>query len=872
MPTFFRRLRARLKYWNHERDLKREIEAHREMAAGAWVDSGHDDDEARVRAARQLGNTTLAREASRAVWVARWWEATSQDVRYALRGLRHAPGFALAAIFTLTAGLALNTSVFTAINAVLVRPWQLPNADRVVSVFLGRGSGAVTYGGMSVAELRYLAAESRTADIVGMRDEQVEFDASPGDRRPVRVATGNYFSTLGVPVQVGRGFEPAEDLTDAPRAVVVLGDRTWRELYGGRADLVGTAIKINGVPFLVVGIAAPNAKDTPLDPPAAAWLPFAATALLGGNESVDRHFLTDPATCCSDVAGRLVPGATRQAAQEELAGLSQRFHADHNIPSRGIMVSGTALGDGPRAGTATPIFSLITAGTLLVLLLACANVGNLLLARALARRTEMRVRLALGASRGRVIRQLMTESLLVAGIAGLLSLPIAGWLPTQLFAAIDPRIAQALDMRIDMNVWLFTLAVVIFAAVSFALMPAIRATRAAARLNAGARGGADRAGVRLRMALLCGQVAIGVVLLITAGLLTRAVTRAGQIDPGFRLDDVTVATVSLPPLAYSAERKAALAASIAAMTVADGSPLAAFAEREPLAQGNAIRQVRLPGEDAAANRTVEWQSVAPGYFAVMGIPMLSGRTPPTGSQSEVVVNETMARLLWQTTDALGRVFVGGNGAPMTVVGVAQDARLSEVDEQAPIGFAMAGVNERPSGAALPMTFVVRRTHAPDFERALTAIDARIRVVTKPVADNLDTMLRPSKLGASMAAAMGLLAIVIAGIGVSGVFSYLVTARRREVGVRLALGANRRSIVRVVLGSAGWALLGGALAGVLIAAALSPALQIYLYGLSPFDPVAFARALGLLAALAILATIGPIVRATRVDPAVTLRQY
>lgn len=871
MGTFLRRLRARFKYRHFERDLSEEIQTHREHAERDARASGFAPHDADVRATRRLGNVTLAREEARAVWIARWVEHLIQDVRYAVRGLRRTPVVTLAATAVLVAAMGLTTSLFTTLNAVLLRPWPVADAERVASAFAARGTAATTYGGFPAAEARYLREHSKTSDVVIMRDERVAFDfQAVGADAPVRVASDNYFSTLGIGIQRGRGFQAGDDSLGSPRAVVVLSDDIWRTGYGAREDVIGQTVAINNVPFMVVGIANAGAIDNPLDPVPAAFLPFGALELIGGGKS-QRDLLTSPTACCQDVALRLNAGVSLARAAAEIEGLSRQFRAANNNRFIGVRVTGTALIDTPRANTATPIFGLLLAAVLMVLALACANVGNILLARSMARLTEVRVRLSLGASRARVIRQFLTESLVLSGAAAALSLPIAYWLPGRILGEVSPRLAHSLNTRPDPTVFAFVAIVMALAAALFGLAPALRVTSSAVRLAASTRAGADRGTARLRLALLAGQITIGGVLLVASMLMSRAVTHATNIPLGFATAPISVAKISLPRNAYDLPRAEALTTALLGGT-SDGVSTAASSSVAPLESGRFSRNVRRPDEQAQDNRTADWTEVSPSFFDVAGIPIVAG-APITQAlgRDDAVINQSLAKQLWQTESVVGRTFITSNGQNFRVAAVAQDARLATLDDVLPTVFRV-GVSDAPLDVSpSTLTVLLRGASAESRLRSTAAtLDARVQITVRPMQRYVDDQLKPTQVGASIAGALGVLAAIVSAIGVFGVFSYLVSSREREIGIRLALGASASRIVTAILRTALVAVAIGLSVGLLAAIASVPVLRQYLYGMSPFDPSAFGAAAGILALAACVATIGPLRKALRVNPAVTLK--
>ena len=869
MGTFLRRLRARIKYWNHDRDLAREIEAHREMAARRLAGGGVSDRDARAAASRLLGNTTLAREDARRVWLAAWIESVGQDLRYAVRALRRSPAFTLAAGGALVVAVGLNAGLFAVFNAIALKPWPISDPASAIIVFLTRDGRA---GGVSPVEYRYLRDRSVTTKLAAIQAQEVVFgDDASDNAEPARFVTGNYFDVLSVKVRTGRPLVAGDDVIGAPRAVVVLGDAVWRRRLGADPGVVGRPIVINGVPFTVVGIAEPGATDSALDSlPPSAFLPLAALPLANGGDEFSRELLTSPNHCCVRVAGRLVDGRTSRDAQAELsvAHLDFRRTVAHASPEAlarmGVSVTDTRLISQQESERLLPMFELMFAGMALLLLLACANVGNLQLARALSRRREVAIRLALGASRGRLVRQLLTEGAVLAAGAGAVALVIARVAPpfilVQLTGGED---AAALDLSPDVTLVAFSLGLSIAASVLFGLAPALRVTQS---LAGGARTNRETNGGRvpLRTALLAAQVAISTVLLIGAGLLIRGVVRASTFDLGFRTTDVIVAGVELPRNAYSADARQAWY-SAWRQTLEQAGLGEVGTGPVPLSGRGTVTAARLPGESEQANRFVQFNSVSPGYFAVLGLRVAAGRALETrDAGSGVVVNGSLARLLWSTTDVVGRPFYAGRGI-RTVVGVAEDAHLSTLGQVPPAFF-----DVETDGAR---RILVRDAAGVRGRVAAltTALEARAILTMHPLSENVSASLRDSRIGAGLAVGVGIAGLVLAVMGAFGVFAYLVNERAREIGIRRAIGARRSDVAVLVLGRTARALGSGLGIGLTAALLAGPVLRTSLYGLSPRDPVAFLLAMGVLAVAAVVATIIPLRRAMRIDPAITLRQ-
>lgn len=869
MPTFLRRLRARLKYGHHTADVAREIELHRILAEEQARGGGVSDADAKARAARQLGNITLAREAARSVWVSRWIDAARQDTRYAVRMLWRNPGFAATAIGALVLGVSLNLSLFTVFNTVAWQPWAVPFTDRVVLVQATRTDKSIS--GVSPVESRYLRDRAHSADVIAFSETRVQLGADPtAPTAPARLVSANYFPALKLALQHGAGFRPSDDEPATARAVAVIGARVWRTQFNADASVIGRDVLVNNVPFTIVGVAQEGARDSVLSPPPDVWIPVASRPLMEPNDEFSRKFPTEAGHCCVKLAARLRDGVDVEAAALELAALDIQYMADHtelrgtSSTGGGLRVTSTRMADQPQASRFVPAFLLMFAGTGLLLLLACANVGNLLLARAMARQREIGVRLALGAARGRVVRQLLTEGLVIAGIATLCALPIANILPSAIFGVIEtsPE-AAALVFAIDRSVLFFSIAVMAATSVLFSLAPALRGTRLAAASVRSGRGNASATGrVALRTALLAVQVAISAVLIISAGLLSRGIIRASAADLGFKADGVVAATISLPKNAYTPDAEAAMGAELErSLAAAAIGPVGATNVR-PMSQSR--MGARVPVADSVEPTRVELHEVSPGYFSLLGVRLTAGRVFQPNETHAIVVNRTLARLFGAGDRAIGRP-LGPDNTSEIIVGIVDDAQLTGLGPVAPTFF-------RASPGFAPYILLRDTPRAAGTLRAtLAGLDKRATLTIAPLSDGLREEMRTAGVGAGVATLLALSAILLASIGVFGVFSFMVTERQREIGVRLALGARAGDVIRTVLGGAAIAIGSGLAVGLALAFVAGSLLSNNLYGLSPRDPVSFGLAIAVLALAAVVSMAGPLRRALRVDPAVTLRQ-
>jgi predicted permease len=574
------------------------------------------------------------------------------------------------------------------------------------------------------------------------------------------------------------------------------------------------------------------------------------------------------ANCCIQIAARLADGVERARARQELQLLHERFTTAGKRKTGTIAVFGTSYADMPGSND-LDVLPLIAAALGLVLLLACANVGNLQLARGIARRREIATRVAIGAGRWRIVRQLLVEGLVLVGIAGAISMAVAAYLPPVALRLMGDELATAREARFipDWQVAAVTAGVCIIACLAFALAPAVHATRRTIPLGSLDRGGTRRARFHLRAGFLAIQIAVCTVLLFGAALVTRAIAHATAFDPGFSVEEVHRVSVSLPHEVSADERSAFGQQLFVELERRAGAPIAT-GHHGPFTDFPFTIGIALPHEAPRDHRQVARRSVSHRYFEVLRIPLVRGRMFASDATGEVVVNEAFARAFWRGADPLGQMIrhIDSKGAiagTLTIVGVVQDAYLTGLKRIEPVVFRPTRSGTLiTSGGADTLEWI--RATATGLNRAAT-------VRAWPLTDDLREYLGESRAGAAMAWGIGLLGLALASVGVLGVFAYAVEERRREIGVRLALGAARSHVVWMLLSTSGRGMLAGLGAGLLLSLAAGPVLGSYLYGLSPLDPLAYASVLALLGVTALAATFVPARRAFRVDPAVTLRE-
>ena len=863
MRKLFRRIYYFFRRADIEAGLAEEMEFHRAMLACEFEGD-------RTAAARAWGNATLAREDARAVWLRPWIESFWRDFNYALRGLWRERGFAAVALSALAIPIGLNSALFTVFNAIALRPWPVSDPSHVVKVMrILRGGPMAGEGeGFGVAEWRYFSARSKTFSGLFLTSNGSTVRTESGPLRLTSVS-GNFFSVLGVEMVRGRGFLPEEDQPLAPQGVAVLSYDAWQNRFGGDPNIVGKPVRLDEIPLTVVGVAAqgfagtnPNRVDL--------WVPFSADRILSPQDPGVLAFLNDEHHCCVSMAGRLAPGYTRAQAAAEIQTLAAQLHTDERFEDASVVTAGTAVLQalGPRnKARIVPMLAAMFAAMTLVLLLACANVGNLLLARAAARRQEIAVRLSLGGTRSRLVRQLLVESLTLACAAAAAGLLIAWKLPAAIVARIIPE--NGIAMAPDWRVCAYTAGIAVVACLVFGLVPALQAThpRIAGALHREAALRFSR--LHLRSVLLAAQVAISVVLLAGAGLLVRGLQHVQHQDPGFRIDGVTVATLELPAAVYGGKRSENFTSKLqTALTEAQGLPPTGLAFDAPMGQADSWTSTRLTGSPAGTDRMAQLHQVSAGYFDVLGIRVLAGRnfTPADAGRFVVLINETCARLFFGERNPVGGTF-GSGEQPWEVVGLVKDAYTTDLSSLNPTIY-------YPLRTFFGIPLVLARDLNPAARERLTAIvrqiEPKARVRFAPLTDNFRATLEPARNAAAISGALGLFALILAAVGMSGVFAYMVRQRTREIGLRMALGSQPAQVVRLVLASHLHALAWGFAAGLAGGLGATRLLRSMMYGISPFDPAAYIAVFVLLIAAAAAASAIPARRAARVDPLTALR--
>ena len=798
-----------------------------------------------------------------------------QDLRYGGRMLKKNPGFTLIAVLTLALGIGANATVFTWLGAVALNP--LPGvADPVrLAIFEREGGAAISYPD-------YRDFRDRATTLAGLACGDLQaFSLGAGDR-PERVTgmivSGNYFDVLGVKMALGRGFLPEEDRTPNTHPVVVIGYDLWRRGFGGEPGVIGRAVSLNKMPFTVIGVAPASFNGTMIGLVTDAWVPMmmhdrVVPPSSSGYQNRGNHWLSGFA--------RLKAGVSLARAGAEVEAISRQLAREYpdtneNKPHQLFPLSQHGAGK-----IFTPVLSVVMALTGVLLLIVCANVANLLLARAAGRRKEIAVRLAVGAGRRRVVRQLLTESSLLALLGGGGGFLVAMWSANALKLLFPPIEHKLIDVAPGARGLGFAFALSLATTLAFGLAPALQSTRLdlVTTLKDETPGGGRRRGL-LRNGLVVAQVALSLVLLVCAGLFLRGISRAHSVNPGFNARNVLLASVDLFPNGYDAARGSIFFRQVLERLAAlPGVRSVSIARRVPLGlEGTSDRSVTVEGY--IANKGDEpwayYQSVGPDYFRTLETPLARGREfgpqDDAAAMKVAVVNQTFAERYFPNQDAVGKR-VGVAGGWLTVVGVARDYKAKQLDERpGPYLFLPEYQAYRPD-----MTFLVRTSGDPRLAQAsvleaIRAVDPTLPVfAVRTLEAAAGAALLAQRTGGVLLGVFGLLALLLAALGVYGVLAYSVSERRREIGIRLALGAPAGAVVKLVIGQGLRLVLIGVAAGLAVALAVTRWLESLLFGVSAVDPLTFTLIALLLTFVALLACWVPARRAAKTDPMIALRQ-
>ena len=806
------------------------------------------------------------------------WSDSWRDGRLAIRTLWASPMFTLTAVLSLAIGIGSTAVIFGLADTYLIRPWPgIADPDQLVEV--GRidmpGPGPDTGDGFSTFSYPnyqdYLArqsvfqsfAASRIGDAVGLGD------GTRASRVAGEYVTTNYFSVLGTPIARGRDFVPDDLQLTVPASVAIISHRLWRSQFGGDPNILDRTVQLNGRPFSIIGVAAAGFNGHNIAR-ADIWMPLTAFP------DADLQRFGRRGQQWLDGIGRLKDGVSAAQARDEMSriarDLAREYPEDNRRHGLGVEPAAALPVDG--RSSISRFIALVGALTGLVLLIACTNVGGMVLARGVNRAKEMSLRLALGAERARLVRLLIAESVVVALAGAALGLLLAWW-GVALLGQLPPtfRIQLTYDVQVNWRVTAFSMAVATLTVIACGLFPALQATRIdlATAIKPTSTSGPKR--LRARQVLLAAQVALSMLLVVTALLLGRSLNHANAIDPGFTLDGVDVADFDLR-LGQSGSPRAFFDELMARVQQLPGLDSAALARVAPLTrerEGGRVWRLGEQGDERAM--TVSRNFVSPDYFRVLRIPLLRGRVfderDRAGAQPVAIVNETMARQAWPGQDPVGQFLQGRAGRPLLVVGLVRDTKVRTIGED-PTPFvyiSAAQTNEpimrllmRPRGVSL----------IPQVRAIVAEMNPNLPMEASTLTDLTAVVLLPHRIASWLAAVVAIIGAFLAAIGIYGLAAYNVTQRTREIGVRVALGALRVQVMRLILAGAAKPVLVGAAVGLLVSSLLTDLLAGMLYGVRPLDPISFIGGAVIFVAVAAVASLVPARRAASVNPVEALR--
>jgi putative ABC transport system permease protein len=898
LKRFLRRSR-----WDDER--ARELEAYLAIETDENIARGMTPEDARLAAQRKLGNRTLVREEIYQMNTIGILDSAWRDFRYGARLLRLNPSFAIVAILSLALGVGANTAIFQLLDAVRLRTLPVADPQQLVEVRIGDTpngrTGAFTGRRPSLTNVLWEQLRDRQqAFSSAFAYSNVAFNLTTGGEARYAQgvwASGELFSTLQVPALVGRTLTPADDRRGCAAPPAVLGYGFWQREYGGSPSAIGRTLVLDGHTYEIVGVTPASFFGMEVGRTFDVVVPLCAERLSRGAQSR----LDQPDAWFVAVFGRLKGGWTLEQATANLASISPsmfkstlppRYGAEDAKNYLAFKLAAFPAGTGVsslRRNYESPLW-LLLATTGLVLLIACANLANLMLARATAREREVAVRLAIGASRGRIVRQMLAESLLIAAIGAAFGAAIAQWLSRFLVEFLNTDNNQIfVTLSLDWRIFAFTAALAVATCLIFGLMPALRATGTAPGLamKAGSRGSTDtRERFGLRRALVVVQVALSLVLVVGALLFVRSLRNLMTLDAGFAQEGILIANLDLRRTGVPNEQLPALFDSvISRVTGLPGVQSAAHAFIVPVSGSGWNNNIIINGQKPAS-AVVNFNAVSAGYFKTMGTPILTGRdfddrrdTPM--SEKVAIVTESFVKKYFEGQNPIGRAFQieEGAGAPRPlyqIVGVAKDTKYTDLREEfKPIGF--FPISQGDVKELSPFMQVVIRSSAPlstitpQVSAAVGAVNGGIILQYQTMKDQVRDSLLRERLMATLSGIFGALAGVIATIGLYGVMSYMVARRRNEIGIRMALGADRGEVVRMVMREAGLLLGAGLLVGGVMAIAAARTARTLLFGLEPGDPATLAMSAIALAAVAMLASYLPALRAARLEPTEALRE-
>jgi predicted permease len=873
----WRRLLSLIRRGRFERELEEEMRFHLEMQIEQNLASGMAAKDAPYAARRQFGNQTWLKEVSREMWSLNSIETLIQDLRYGARMLMKNPGFAFVAVLTLALGIGANIAIFSVINTVLLRPLPLPESDRLMTFWHSAPAKGLPevllndalfafYRNRSQMFEKLAAYESARLVLTGAGEPELLIGAR---------VTFDYFQTLGQEPLHGRVFLPQED-RPGNNNVAILSHGLWQRRFGSDPKIVGQVIKLDNRPMEVVGIMPPGfdfpnpAERISLSDHMQLWVPYGLNPQKTSSWNLS-------------AIGRLKPGVTIAGAQREIAALWDDFAQQYNETlGPGATTVVMPLAQRIVREAQPPLLALLGA-VAFVLLIACANLANLLLARAASRSTELAVRQCLGASATRIARQLLTESLLLALVGAVGGLLMAAWSVNALRSLSSTHIPRVESITLDWKVMLFALAVTLFTGVLCGLAPALRSARINLQtaIKEGARGSASGSNRRLNNAFVVVQLALSLVLLIGAALLLQSFKNLLEVNPGFRPENVLVGKILLPESRYSTsaqirgfyEQLLERVRSLPGVQAAESSQVVPFSGDSLGATFKVEGQEPGPGEPAKA---AQLRDATPEYFAAMGMPILKGRSfQPADTETSLpvaIVDEKLAHMQWPNEDPIGQRIAIGGSPMMTIVGIVPSVKNRDLNEDTnPYVYRPASQFVR-----LATTLVVRTTNDPTalipaVRQQVASLDPELPLYhVSTIEQGMARSLTAKRMTNLLFTGFAITALLLSLIGVYGVMSLNVGSRNKEFGIRLALGARRNNLLRLVVGQGMRLTFAGVTLGLGGAFGLTRLLESLLFGVEATDPLIFVGAAVVLSLAALIACYIPAWRATKVDPMVALR--
>jgi predicted permease len=905
---FFRRVGSVVRLRRLDADLAEEIEFHRAMKQREFENDGLPERDARFRAQRAMGNIGLARDRARDLWQPRWTQGAGLDVRLALRALVASPLFSVVAIASLALGIGANTAIFSLVNSLLLRTLPVAEPERLVTLSTEAATTQVTSTAWNYAlwEETRRRAPQMFDGAAAWSDERLNLSTAGGEVQTVDglYVSGDFFSTLGVPALIGRTFTAPDDVPgggpDGPVAVISHG--MWQRRFGGDVNVIGTSLIIERAPFTIIGVTPPEFFGAEVGRSFDVAVPINAQRVIHGKDAdIDRGAVS------LWIMVRLKRGQSAETATSLLRSVEPQIRQATNLVPA-MMPPGaqhlfpftlvpSSLGTSRlRQRYEQPL--LVTLGIVgLVLLIACGNIANLLLARTTARRHELSLRLALGATRWRLVRLLLVEALLLAGIGALAGLVFARWASPLLVAQLSTSVTRVmLDLSLDWRVLAFTIAVTGVTAVVFGTVPAFRATRVVPidALKEQARGAFGDTRTHFAGGLVVTQVALSMVLIVAAGLLLGTFVRLATLPLGF--DSSRVLTVRIDASRASVDPSARISfyhQLVAAVAAVPGVARASASLAPPVGDGfnlgildpaGASPAVPEPGPVPFWNsRMTMLNQITPGWFATYGTTIRAGRDvddrDTQGALPVALVNEAYVRKFLPNRNPIGETVKILETPPKTIVGVVQDTVYVSVRDgvRPTVYVPLAQPEAAGRGPTANVNLSVRSSGGspallvPRVAAALTAVDRNLALTFRPLQDRIDASLTRERLVALLSGFFGALALLLAALGLYGVTSYAVTRRRAEIGIRIALGAEPAGVLRLVLVRVFMLVALGVIIGGAVSAWLSQFIASLLYDLQPRDAVTLVSAALTLTMVGIVAGWLPARRASRIDPAQVLRE-